>query len=162
LPATTKDILDSMLNKVYDDGTELIIKFDENWADELFKRRILSRQVTSWGGMQTSYWNGNGWGYIDYFIGDSAVPSKATIGTNGWEAPSDPYGFWPFESPYPQAAYGAHFARHDKLHVLIGEIVYGSGKILLVPCYPVDSRNAFCDLLFYNFISKTSNKHISP
>lgn len=161
-PATTKAILDNMLKKVYDDGTELIIKFDENWADELFRRGILSRQVTSWGGMQTSYWNGNGWGYIDYFIGDSAVPSKATIGTNGWEVPSDPYGFWPFESPYPQAAYGAHFARHDKLHVLIGEIVYGSGKILLVPCYPVDSRNAFCDLLFYNFISKTSNKHISP
>ena len=152
-PPTPIDGIDDMLDRVYNDGTLLITKFDAEWAGELYGRGILSEEVTGWGGAQTGFWNGNGWGYLDYFIGDQAVPSGSTIGTNSWEVTGDPYGFWPFESPYSQTAYGAYFARTEKLYVLIGQINYGSGYILLVPTYPVGVDNAFTDMLFYNLIS---------
>jgi hypothetical protein len=35
---------------------------------------------------------------------------------------------------------------------LAGSITLGKGKILLAPSYPVDDKNAFNDLLFFNMI----------
>ncbi len=135
-------------------GARLVVKFNAAWADALFARGILKEKVTAWGGEQSPNWWGNGWGYLDHFIGDQAVPSKSTIGTRAWEVPSDPVGFAPFVSTGPQTAYGAYFARPDKLLVLLAEIDYGKGKILLAPGYPVDGNEAFNDLLFYNLILK--------
>jgi hypothetical protein len=134
------------------DGATLILKFDASWADKLYQKGILREKVSQWGGKQEPFWNGNGWGYIDYFIGNQAVPGISTIGTNGWEVPCDPRGFYPFTSNYPQKSYGAWFARPDTLLVLIGEIDYGKGKILLMPSYTVDEDNAFSDMLFFNAI----------
>lgn len=143
--------LESILKKTYK-GATCLIKFDEIWAEKLHDLKLLKTPVDQWDGEQTSYWNGNGWGYIDHFISNQAVPAKSTIGTNSWEVSDNPRGFYPFESNYPQKAYGAWFARPDKLLVLIGEISYGNGKILLLPSYHVDAENAFNDLLFFNLI----------
>ena len=104
--------------------------------------------------MQTGDWWGNGWGYLDYYVGDRALPSRTTIGTRGWEVPGDPVGFTPFIAAGPQTSYGAYFARPDKLLVLLGEIDYGKGKIILDPSYPIDDNQAFNDLVFYNLILK--------
>jgi hypothetical protein len=165
--------LSDMLDRVKYDGTTLIIKFTQEWADALVNAGLLSRKVTHWisGDTQTAWWNGNGWGYLDYFIGNRAVPSKSTIGTNSWEVPNDPQGFYPFESPYLQTAYGAHFARPDKfqyspdlpddrhsISVLIGAIQYGNGKIILDASYWVDDNHALNDMLFYNFINYGSDE----
>jgi hypothetical protein len=163
--------LSNMLNRVKNDGTTLIIKFTQEWADALLNAGLLSKNVTRWisGDTQTPWWNGNGWGYLDYYIGDQAVPSKSTIGTNSWEVPDDPQGFYPFESSYLQTAYGAHFARPDKFQyspdlpddrhstsVLIGAIQYGKGKVILDASYWVDDNHALNDMLFYNFIKHGS------
>jgi hypothetical protein len=163
--------LSDMLNRVNNDGTTLIIKFTKEWADALLNAGLLSKDVTHWvsGNTQTPWWNGNGWGYLDYYIGNRAVPSKSTIGTNSWEVPNDPRGFYPFESPYLQTAYGAHFARPDRFQysedlpddrhstsVLIGAIQYGNGKVILDASYWVDDNHALNDMLFYNFIKHGS------
>jgi len=145
--------LTAMLKKV-ESGTKLVVKFNPAWADALYARGLLKEKVTEWGGEQSSGWMGNGWGYIDALLGDQALPSKTTIGTRSWEVPSDPVGFGPFVANGKQTAYGAYFARPDKLLVLIGEIEYGKGKIVLSPGYAVDENQAFNDLLFYNMILK--------
>jgi len=156
-------ILDNILNRVYNHGTLLIVKFDSLWASELYNRNILSQPVTEWDGKQTRHWSGNGWGYLDTFIGNQAVPGGSVIGTNSWEVESDPYGFWPFESSYTTSSYGAWFQREDvvdegKITVLIGAIHYGKGKILLAPCYHVkdgiesEAPHILQDMLFYNYI----------
>ena len=134
-------------------GARLIVRFDPRWADALLHVGILSRPVSSWGGEQKGYWNGNGWGYLTHFIGGDSIPSGSTIGTNSWEVPEDPKGFAPFESAYPQTSYGAAFHRPDQLFTLLGSVQYGKGQILLAPGYPVDLNNAFSDLLFYNMLS---------
>jgi hypothetical protein len=149
----TEADLTAMLKKV-NSGTRLIVKFNAAWADALFAQGILKEKITQWGGEQTDNWWGNGWGYIDHFIGDQALPSKTTIGTRAWEVSSDPKGFGPFVAATQQTAYGAYFARPDKLLVLIGEVQYGKGKIILAPGYAVDDNQAFNDLLFYNMILK--------
>jgi hypothetical protein len=143
--------LDTMLKQV-ETGTRLIVKFSPAWAEALHERGILKEKVTTWGGEQTDGWMGNGWGYLDYFIGGQALPGKSTIGTRAWEVTGDPAGFAPFVANGKQTAYGAYFARPDKLLVLIGEIEYGKGKIILAPGYAVDENQAFNDLLFYNMI----------
>ena len=151
MPAETD--LAAILKKV-NAGTKLIVKFNPAWAEALYARGILKEKVTAWGGEQSDGWMGNGWGYIDSFIGDQALPSKTTIGTRSWEVPSDPKGFAPFVAATPQTSYGAYFARPDKLLVLIAEIQYGKGKIILAPGYPVDDNQPFNDLIFYNLILK--------
>lgn len=138
-----------------ENGATLIIRFDSEWAEKMYDSGILRERVTQWGGEQIPYWNGNGWGYLDYFIGNQALPGVSTIGTNSWEVPGDPTGFYPFSSNYPQKAYGAWFARPDNLLVLIGEIEYGKGKILLAPSYPIDENEAFNDMLFFNMIKSS-------
>ena len=133
-------------------GASLIIRFDSVWADLLHESKILSRPVTRWGGEQIGHWNGNGWGFIHGLAGEYCLPENRTIGTNAWEVPGDPVGFYPFESKHTQTSYGAWFARPDQLLTLYGEISYGKGRILLAPSYPVDDDNVFNDLLFYNMI----------
>lgn len=133
-------------------GASLIVKFDSAWAKLFYETGILNKPVTRWGGVQKPYWNGNGWGYVD-LLSKNAVPSGYTIGTNSWEVNSDPVGFEPFESKYPQKSHGAFFFRPDLLLTLIGEIRYGKGKIILAPTFSVDQDNAFSDMLFFNLIS---------
>ncbi len=139
-------------------GAVLIVKFDSAWAELLYNQKILKSSVTDWGGVQKPYWNGNGWGYIDLLSQNIAVPSGYTIGTNSWEANSDPVGFEPFESNFPQKSHGAFFFRPGNLFTLLGEIVYGKGKIILAPSYPVDDNEAFNDMIFFGLIiSSTKN-----
>jgi beta-galactosidase len=145
------ETLKQMLKKVKA-GAKLIVKFDSDWADLLFINKILKEKVSVWGGEQKGYWNGNGWGYLEKYIGNQAVPSVSCIGTNSWEVPSDPVGFEPFVSNYKKKSYGAFFSRPDKLMTLMGEISYGKGSIILAPSYPVDAENAFNDLLFFNML----------
>lgn len=149
IPST--EMLQTLLEQTRN-GATFILRFDEKWAEVLYKEGILKEKVTQWGGKQQPYWIGNGWGYLDYFIGNQAIPGGCTIGTNSWEVPSDPRGFYPFVSNYPQQAYGAWLARPDTLLVLLGEINFGKGKILLAPSYPVDANEAFNDLLFFNLV----------
>lgn len=144
-------LLRSVLKEVKK-GASLIIRFDSIWADQLYEQKILSSPVTEWGGHQIGHWKGNGWGFISALTGSLSMPGKGTIGTNSWEVPGDPSGFFPFESSHPQTSYGAWFARPDTLLTLFGEISYGKGRILLTPSYPVDGGNAFSDLLFFNMI----------
>jgi hypothetical protein len=167
-------VLDSMLKKVEDDGCVLLLKFDKDWAAALRKRAILSKDVTEWGGMQTPHWMGNGWGYLEHFVGVNALPGKTVIGTTSWEVPSDPVGFYPLESGRKVNAYGVYVARPwtakappagkvDEVYdlqahmptmlALLATIEYGKGRIILAPSYPVDEENAFNDLLFYNILS---------
>jgi beta-galactosidase len=92
-------------------GATLILKFDAEWGKLLHEQGILSEPVAQWGGKQTGHWNGNGWGYLDHFVGDQAVPAKTTLGTTGWEVPGDPVGFYPFTSTLKRSAYGLYMAR---------------------------------------------------
>ena len=147
-------------------GATLIVKFDAAWAGFLKDKSILSEPVSQWGGVQGRGWNGNGWGYLDHFIGGQAVPSKNIISTNAWEASSIPNCFWAFSGTHKHTVYGAYVARpqgdkgdegtHPTLLVLLGAIDYGKGKIILAPSYPVDANHAFNDLLFYNLIIKAA------
>jgi len=172
------DILQELLKKVKSEKINLIIRFDQQWADALFNLRILSEKVYAWGGYQSHDWNGNGWGYIDHYVGDQAIPSATIISTRSWEVPGDPYGFYPFKSYFPQEVHGLYIARtaypepiwgglagkgeylqsiftsDRELLVLLGMIHYGKGKIILAPSYPVDDDNAFNDMLFFNLIMK--------
>ena len=70
----------------------------------------------------------------------------------------DGIGFYPFESEYPQAAYGAFFARHNDLVTTLGTIKYGKGIIILDSSYWVDYNQTFNDMLFYNLISVSVNE----
>ncbi len=144
--------LPEMLKQVKS-GATLVVKFDSAWAKAFYDQKILKEKVTTWGGRQKEYWNGNGWGYVDALIGNQAMPSGRCIGTNSWEVPSDPVGFEPFVSNYPQKSYGAFFFRPDTLLTLFGEIRYGKGKIVVAPSYPVDANEAFNDLVFFNILS---------
>lgn len=150
-------------------GATLVLKFDSKWGDFLYDQQILSAKIEQWGGAQYKIkrgWNANGWGYIDHFIGNQAVPSKSIIGTTGWEFTEDPKGFYPFESKYKKAAYGLYFARQDvnnketnpSLLVLLATIDYGKGEIVLMPSYSIDAGTASNDLLFFNLINKASKK----
>ena len=154
-------------------GATLILKFDAAWAEILHKEGILSQPVTEWGGEQISHWFGNGWGYLDHFVGNQNMPSKTTIATTGWEVPDNPVGFYPFASTNKLSAYGLYMARKimpttafgrtkiqelPTLLVLLGTIDYGKGKIILAPSYPVDRNTAFNDLLFFNMITKAAKK----
>jgi hypothetical protein len=153
----SSETMDVLLAKVKK-GTRLIIRFDNIWAEALKDKKILSERVTEWGAPQTGYWNGNGFGYIDYFVGNTGLRGQQTIPTTGWEVPGNPNGFYPFKSDYPTHVYGTYAARPDILRVLIGTIDYGKGKIILVPTYPVDDNHPFNDLLFYNMISMKTDK----
>ncbi|GAP72980.1 beta-galactosidase [Candidatus Symbiothrix dinenymphae] len=144
--------LDAMLSKVKDSGTTLLVKLDTIWAKKLKEKNVLSAAVTEWGAHQRGFWDGNGFGYIDYFVGNTGLNDRQTIGTTGWEA-GHPDGFYPFESDYPTHVFGTYVARPDIIRVLIGTIDYGKGKIILAPAYPVDGNYPFYDLLFYNMLS---------
>lgn len=165
-------VLDSLLKRV-EAGATLVIHFDPGWAQTLHKLKILTKPVAQWGGEQSEAligWLGNGWGYIDHFVGDQGLPSKCTLSSNGWEVPGNPVGFYPFESKNKLGAYGLFFARPDRdarafpdsanpsLLVLLGTIEYGKGKIVLAPSYSVDANHAFNDMLFYNLIAKSSKQ----
>jgi hypothetical protein len=132
----------------------LLIKLDAAWAEKLKAKGVLSADVTEWGAPQSGHWNGNGFGYIDYFVGNTGMQGRQTVSTTGWEAPTEsPNGFYPFESPYPTHVFGMYVARPDVLRVLIGTIRYGKGQIILAPTYPVDGNHPFNDLLFYNMLN---------
>ncbi|GAP71918.1 beta-glycosidase [Candidatus Symbiothrix dinenymphae] len=145
--------LDAMLSKVKDNGTTLLVKLDSIWAKKLKEKGVLSTAVTEWGAPQSGHWVGNGFGYIDYFVGPTGLLNRRTIGTNGWEVPGNPNGFYPFESDYPTHVFGTYVARPDIFRVLIGTIDYGKGTIILAPTYPVDGKHPLNDLLFYNMLS---------
>lgn len=133
-------------------GAKLVLKFDSAWAKALYEAKILKEPVTKWGGTQKEYWNGNGWGFVDGLVGNQAIPSGRCIGTNSWEVPSDPVGFEPFVSNFTQKSHGAFFFRPDTLLTLYGEIMYGKGRILLAPSYPVDANEAFNDMVFFEIL----------
>ncbi len=156
------DQVDELLRRVEHDGTLLLVKFDAKWAGRLFKEGLLSQPVTEWGGRQTPKANGNGWGYLEHFVGDQTLSGRAVVSTTSWEAPRGPVGFYPFASTKRLAVYGLHVSRpadwsksdaKQTLLVLLGTIDHGKGKIILAPSYPVDRNTAFCDLLFYNMIT---------
>lgn len=156
--------IDKILEKVAREGSTLILKFDEEAADLLYRKGLLSEKVTLWRGKTikkegTAPHDFNGWGYINKFVGGDAFPGKDIVSTNSWECPGSPMGFYPFKSNYPVTSYGAFLFRGPflkwsapDLTILLGQINYGKGKILLNPCYHVDEDNAFNDLLFFNFI----------
>jgi len=146
--------VEDLFRRVHDDGTVLFLRFDEHWADYLFEMGILSVIPDVWRGWQTGGWKGNGWGYLDHFVGDQAVPSGSTISTNSWEVPMDAMGFYPFRSPYPHAAYGTFFASPGDLVTTLGTISYGKGTIIIDPSYWVDYNETFNDILFYRLITK--------
>ncbi len=165
-----------LLNKVETEKVRLIIRFNQQWADALYNREILSEKVYAWGGYHSHDWNGNGWGYIDHYVGDQAIPSSTIISTRSWEVPGDPLGFYPFKSHYPQEVHGLYMARtaypepiwgelagkgeylreiftpDRELLILLGKIHYGEGKIILAPSYPVDDGSPFNDMVFFNLI----------
>ncbi|WP_234042070.1 glycoside hydrolase family 2 protein [Persicirhabdus sediminis] len=156
------------LDRVKNEGALMVVEFDGNWAKHLHDLGVLSEPVTEWGGTQTNKWYGNGWGYLDHFVGDLAYPGKTTISTNSWEVPADPVGFYPFASEHKLGVYGLHMARpwlsdqepkdHDKsmrmptLTVLLGSIEYGKGMILVNPAYHMKADNSFNDMLFFNML----------
>ncbi|KAA6342454.1 hypothetical protein EZS27_009784, partial [termite gut metagenome] len=145
--------LDNIADKVASSGTSAAtIKCDSIWAEKLKTKGVLSTDVTEWGAKQTGHWKGNGFGYIDYFVGNTGIVNSQTISTTAWEVPGDPNGFYPFESDYLTHVYGAYVARPDQIRVLIGIIDYGKGKIVLDPTYPVDDNHPLNDLLFYNLL----------
>jgi beta-galactosidase len=143
--------LTSLLKKV-NTGAKLIVRFDADWANLFYETKILKEKVTTWGGYQKDFWNGNGWGYLEKFVGNQPINGASCIGTNSWEVPEDPKGFEPFVSNFKQKSYGAFFNRPDQLLTLSGEITYGKGSIILAPSYPVDLENAFSDMLFFNML----------
>ncbi len=159
--------LEKILSSVKD-GSTLIIRFDEYWADVLYNAGVLSRRVEEWGGNQTSEWVGNGWGYLDHYIGYDSTANSGTIGTTSWEVSGDPRGFYPFESEHKLSVYGLYMSRpwlcrtpaigyrmlevQPTLAVTLGAIEYGEGRIILQPCYWADENNAFTDMLLFNLI----------
>lgn len=159
--------LSDLLRRVKQDGTSLILYFNSEWADILYQKKLFTELPQISACKIEGTWGGNGWGYLDYDLGDQAVPGQSAIGTNSWELGEisispvhRPRGFWPFKTQPPECksrAYGAFFARPDLLLVLLGEIQYGKGKILLNPAYPVDNDDAFSDLLFYQLISRSAS-----
>lgn len=164
--------LDDLLAEV-EDGANLIVRFDKYWAEVLYNKGILSEPVTEWGGNQTTEWLGNGWGYMDHFVGYESTANKGVIGTTSWEVPSDPYGFYPFESEYKMGVYGLYMCREwlcriapigyrmkevqPTMAVLMGTLDYGKGKIILNPCYHVDDEDAFSEMLFFNMVFNAQN-----
>lgn len=170
----TWEQLDKLLDEVKS-GATLIVRFDKYWADVLYKRELLSTPVTEWGGNQTTEWLGNGWGYLDHFVGYNSTANRGVIGTTSWEVPSDPYGFYPFESDNMLGAYGLYMCREwlcrvpaigyrmkevqPTMAVLLGTIDYGAGKIILNPCYHIEEDNAFSDMLFYNMVINSLNQN---
>ncbi|MBK5263202.1 MAG: hypothetical protein JJE17_11650 [Peptostreptococcaceae bacterium] len=164
--------IDAILKQV-ESGEILVLKFNKYWAQVLTVKGILSTPVTEWGGNQTLHWLGNGWGYLDHFVGDLSTANKGTISTNSREVPNDPYGFYPFENDSMISVYGMYLSRpwlckepaigfrmlelQPTMTVTLGVIDYGKGKIILNPCYWVDENNAFTDMLFYNIIKKATN-----
>jgi hypothetical protein len=157
-------LLSEILDSVKSNGSLLLLKFDAKWAAVLYERGILTKPVSHWGGAQSGGWNGNGWGYLDHFVGDQASPSGKVIGTSSWEVPGDPTGFWPLESVGGKRAYGAYVARPavqgaDKddplsLLILIGVIDHGKGKIILDAAYQQGGGATLNDMLFFNMIRK--------
>lgn len=146
------DTLKAILRAVRN-GANCLIRFDSSWAALLYHNKILKQPVVEWGGLQKGFWNGNGWGYLDTYFGNQAIPSKNVIGTNSWEVSADPVGFFPFVSAFPQSVQGAFFARPSQLLTLLGTIQYEKGTLILLPGYPVDAQNAFNDLLFYEIVN---------
>ncbi|MFR9580525.1 MAG: hypothetical protein SNH80_07485, partial [Rikenellaceae bacterium] len=152
------------------EGATLILRFDSHWADVLRHTEVLSKDITEWGGNQTGEWVGNGWGYIDHYVGYESTLNRGTIGTTSWEVSGDPVGFYPFESEHKVTAHGLYMCRpwlckepaigyrrrevQPTLAVTLASIEYGKGKIILNPCYWVDEDNAFADMLFYNILTK--------
>lgn len=155
-----KEGLDNMLKKA-EDGASLVVKFDEKWANELLKAGILSAPVSEWGCEQEGFWYGNGWGYISEYIGNQAVPSKDVIGTNSWEVKSDPQGFYPLESEYKTKVHGLWMARHDILRVILAEISYGKGKIILNTAYEVNEEDILSSLILLNSITKLRSDYVN-
>jgi beta-galactosidase len=158
--------LDAMLEQVRR-GTRLLVRFDQAWAEALHARGLLSEPVTEWGGQQSPGWDGNGWGYLERFLGDQAIPGGTLIGTNGWEVPADPKGFYPFASSLPMRVHGLYVARprifnasagpkeeERTLLVALGTLRHGRGRILLNAGYPVDENHAFNDMLFYGMLTE--------
>lgn len=144
-----------VLRRIKEDGTTLVLNFNEKWAAWLFEQGLLSDVPLAFSHdlkTQTKFWDGNGWGYIDHFCGKQSIPAGSTIGTSSWEVPANPKGFYPFESEHPTKVYGAYFENGGKIRVLIGEIQYGKGKVLLSRTYTVNANQAFNDMLFYNMI----------
>jgi hypothetical protein len=88
----------AMLSKVKNDGATLLIKCDSIWAEKLKTKGVLSTDVTEWGAKQTGHWKGNGFGYIDYFVGNTGIVNSQTISTTTWEVPGDPNGFIPLKA----------------------------------------------------------------
>jgi hypothetical protein len=148
----SSETLDAILAKVKK-GTNLIIRFDSLWAEALADKKILSERVTEWGAPQTGFWNGNGFGYIDYSLNNGGLPGQQIVPTTSWEVSGEPTGFYPFKSKYKTSVQGVYVARPDVLRVLMGAIDYGKGKIILAPSYPVDDNHPFNDLIFYNLLS---------
>ncbi len=169
----TWEQLDQLLEQVKA-GSTLIIRFDKYWADVLYRRNILSKEVTEWGGNQTTEWLGSGWGYMDHFVGYDSTANNGVIGTTSWDVPSDPYGFYPFESDYNLSVYGVYMSRpwlckippigyrmkevQPTMAVLLAAIDYGEGRIILNPCYHIDEENAFSDMLFFNMILDSTDQ----
>jgi len=159
--AATERELDEALAAAKD-GARIVMQFDSIVAEKLYKRRLLISPVKFWGGCQSGYWRGNGAAYIDRFVGDQPIPSGGVISTRSWEVTGEPKGFWPFISNYPQRVYGAYFAHHQKSDrrfsednntlIVIGELDYGKGKILLNSSYLVDENTVFSDLLFFKML----------
>lgn len=163
----TWEQLDKLLAEVKA-GATLVVRFDKYWAEVLHNRGVLSKAVSEWGGNQTTEWLGNGWGYMDHFVGYQSTANRGVIGTTSWEVPSDPYGFYPFESEYKMGVYGLYMCREwlcktppigyrmkeiqPTMAVLLGTVEYGEGRIILNPCYHVDDNNPFSDMLFFNMI----------
>lgn len=158
------DVAGRLLDKVKNEGTTLVLKFDRACAELLYAKGILSEAVRVWRG-ETTKKEGtaphdfNGWGYLNRYVGGNAFPGGDIVSTNGWECPGSPMGFYPFKSTYPITSYGACLFRGPFLNwsapdltILLGSVSYGRGKIILNPCYTVDENNAFTDLLFFNFI----------
>jgi hypothetical protein len=140
------ETLSAMLEKVKQ-GTGLIVRFDSVWAERLEETKLLSEKVVHWGAPQTGHWNGNGFGYIDYFAGK-------TVSLNGWETSGVANAFEPFKSNYKTHVYGVFIARPDIIRTIIGTIDFGKGKIILNAAYPVDDNHPFNDLLFYGMINR--------
>ncbi len=165
----TWEQIDALMDEVKA-GATLIVRFDEYWADALYNAGILSERVTEWGGNQTSEWLGNGWGYLDHFVGNESTANRGTIGTTSWEVTGDPRGFYPLESEYNTTVQGLYMCRpwlcktpaigyrmkeiQPTLTVTLATIEYGKGSIILNPCYWVDKKSAFTDMLLFNMILK--------
>ncbi|MCE5331734.1 MAG: carbohydrate-binding protein [Bacteroidales bacterium] len=155
------EIIDNLLKRVKEDGTILLLNFNEEWASLLYSKKIIA-EIPKFGSAKIEgSWMGNGWGYLDYFIGNQAIPSKSTIGTNSWELGiqslnQEQIGFYPLITTNPDCktrAYGAYFARPDKLLILLGEIDYGKGRILLNSSYQIDQKHPLCDMIFFNMLT---------